>query len=73
MLNEQRKGEIALAYLRMKVRNEPILLNPEEMKRKINNTAKSLNIEPKEAMRFVEELFREASEEMFAKIWEGKW
>ena len=64
MLTESRKGEIALAHLRMKIRKEGIRLKP-DTKRQIANTAKELGISVEEATEFAELMVREYVDKTF--------
>ncbi len=64
MLTEERKGQIALLFLKDKIRNEGLKLSKDN-KRQIGNTAKSLGINPEEATEFAELLVREFVDEVF--------
>ena len=63
-MSPQRKGEIALLYLKHKFREEGIRLKP-DMKRQMINTSKAIGISPGEALEFGEGLVRELMEEVF--------
>jgi hypothetical protein len=63
-LSEERKGQIALAYLKARFKDEGIRLKP-DMRRQIGNDAAKIGIKPEEALAFVEELVREMVEEVF--------
>lgn len=65
-LSKERKGEIALLYLKNKLREDGIRLKPDTL-RQIGNTAKTVGIPFEEAKEFVEELVREMVEETFAR------
>lgn len=65
-LTEQKKGEIALKYLKERLSREGVKLS-KDMKRDIANTAKKIGVDQKDAEQFVEELVRELVEEVFAK------
>ncbi len=64
-LSETRKGELALLYLKLKLRDEGIRLVP-EIRRQIGNTAKAVGISYAEAFEFAEGIVRELMEETFA-------
>jgi hypothetical protein len=66
MLTKERQGEIALAYLKNKLRREGVKISP-NMQRQIANEAKEVNIPLKEAQEFAEILVREIVEEAFAR------
>jgi len=61
-----RKGQIALAYLKNKLREEGVRLTP-NFRRQVGNTAKAIGISTEEAMEFAEGMVRELVEEAFAK------
>ncbi|MFZ2975197.1 MAG: hypothetical protein WA055_01030 [Candidatus Moraniibacteriota bacterium] len=65
-MDEIRKGQIALLYLKNKIREEGVRLTP-NMKRQVGNTAKAIGISVEEAMEFTEILVRELVEETFPK------
>ena len=62
-----RQGEIALLYLKNKIRNDGVRLSPNIM-REIGNTAKAIGISLKEATEFSEIIVRELVEEIFPKL-----
>ncbi len=64
VLTKERKGEIALLYLKAKFQDEGIRLKP-DMRRQIGNEAAKIGIKPEEAEQFVEELVREMVEKIF--------
>lgn len=64
-MDEKRKGEIALRYLRWKLREDGVRLTPNG-RRQIGNVAKTIGVPMDEAMEFAEFLVREAVDEMFA-------
>lgn len=66
MLSKERQGEIALIYLKDKMRREGIKLSSSS-RRDIGDTAKKLNIPVEEATEFAEILVREIVEETFPK------
>ncbi|HEY0220826.1 MAG TPA: hypothetical protein VGC58_01245 [Candidatus Paceibacterota bacterium] len=63
-LTEERKGQIALLYLKARFKDEGIRLKP-DMRRQIGNEATKIGIKADEAVSFVEELVREMVEEVF--------
>jgi len=63
-LTEERKGQIALLYLKAKFQDEGIRLKP-DMRRQIGNEAAKIGIKAEEAEQFVEELVREMVEKVF--------
>lgn len=65
-ISTQRQGEIALAYLKARIRREGVTIKP-GMNRAIANEAKNLGITTEEAGEFAEMLVREVVEEAFAK------
>lgn len=66
-LNDIRKGEIALAYLKHKLREEGIRLTP-NLRRQLGSSAKAIGISTEEAMEFAEDMIRGLVEETFAKV-----
>jgi hypothetical protein len=65
-MDDKRKGEIALMFLKNKLRKDGIRLG-QNTKRELGNTAKELGISTEEAVEFAEGLTRELVEEVFAK------
>jgi len=65
-MTEERKGQIALLYLKNKLKDEGIRLKP-DMRRNIGNEAKALGIPIEEAVEFAEGLVREMVEAVFSK------
>lgn len=65
-MDEKRKGEIALMYLKRKLRTEGVRLG-QNTAREIGNTAKELGLKPEEAKEFAEIMVREIVEEIFGK------
>ena len=63
-MTEERKGPIALLYLKRKLKDGGIRLKP-DMRREIGNEAKELGITTEEATEFVEGLVREMVEAVF--------
>jgi len=67
MFSEERMGEIALLYVKRKVRRDSVSMDPEKIRREIGNTAKDLGISIGEATHFVREILSEA----FYEVIEG--
>ena len=65
-MDEARRGQIALLYLRNKLREEGVRFSP-NMSRQIGNTAKAIGISVEEAKEFAEIIVRELVEESFPK------
>ena len=65
-MDDIRKGQIALAYLKNKLREEGVRLTP-NFRRQVGNTAKAIGISTEEAMEFTESIIRELVEEAFAQ------
>jgi hypothetical protein len=63
-MTEERKGQIALLYLKARFKDEGIRLKP-DMRRNIGNEAAKIGIPTEEAVEFVEGLVREMVEEVF--------
>jgi hypothetical protein len=63
-MTEERKGQIALLYLKARFQDEGIRLRS-DMRRQIHNDAAKIGIRPEEAEQFVEELVREMVEKIF--------
>ncbi len=66
MLSETRKGEIAIAILKLRLREEGIRVGP-YIKRELPNKAKQLNIDAGELSEFFELMVREMVDETFKK------
>ena len=64
-MDDNRKGEIALAYLKNKLSEEGVRLTP-NFRRQVGNTAKAIGISTEEAMEFAECIVRELVDEAFA-------
>lgn len=64
-MDDIRKGQIALAYLKYKLREEGVRLTP-NLRQRVDNTAKAIGISTEEAMEFAEGIVRELVEEAFA-------
>lgn len=64
-MDEIRKGQIALAFLKHKLRRDGARITP-NLRREVGNTAKAIGISFDEAMEFTECLVRELVEEVFA-------
>ncbi len=65
-MSKERMGEIALLYLKKKLRREGLNLKP-NMQRESANEAKALGISPEEASEFLEILATELFAEAFPK------
>jgi len=65
-LTEERKGEIALKYLKYLMRREGIKLSA-ETKREVGNMAKQIGISNEEAELFAEDFVREFVDYLFQK------
>jgi hypothetical protein len=65
-ISKQRQGELALMYLKNKLRHEGVTIKP-NMQRQAANEAKELGISPEEAAEFAEMLVRDIVEEAFKK------
>ena len=63
-MDDIRKGQIALAYLKNKLREEGVHITP-NLRRQVGNTAKAIGISTEEAMEFTEGIVRELIEEAF--------
>lgn len=59
-MSKERMGEIALAYLKAKIRKDSISMDPEKIRREIGNIAKDTGIKPDEALSFTSILLAEA-------------
>jgi hypothetical protein len=66
MLTEKRQGEIALAILRNKLRDEGVRVGP-HIQREIPKKAKDIGVTEDELLELYEMLTRELVEETFAK------
>ncbi len=67
-LSKERMGEIALMYVRKKIRKESITLDATQMRRQIGNTAKELSISHEEASAFAENILSDAFSEILEEI-----
>lgn len=65
MMSEARKGQIALLFLKQKIRKEGVRLMP-NFNRGLANDAKEISVPVSEAVEFVEGLIREVVDEIFA-------
>jgi hypothetical protein len=65
MLTEERKGAIALAAFKRKLRNEGVRVGP-HLHREIPQLAKDLNVPEDELREFMETVVRELVDETFA-------
>jgi len=66
VMDETRRGQIALLYLKNKLREEGVRLTP-NFRRQAGNTAKAIGISVEEVMKFSEIIVRELVEETFAE------
>lgn len=66
IMDNVRKGEIALAFFKNQLRKEGVHLTP-SLRRDIGDTAKTIGIPIEEMMELVEIMVREMVEETFAK------
>ncbi len=69
-MNEKRKGEIALLFLKNKLQKDGIRLN-QRAKREIGNTAKEIGVNTDEIMEFTEIITRELVDEIFPQKGSG--
>ena len=67
-MTKERMGEIALMYVRNRIRKEPTSLDPAQMREQIGNVAKELNISYEEAAMFSEKLLCVAFHELLVEI-----
>ncbi len=65
-MNEIRKGELALLFLKLYMKQKGVRLTP-NLKREVGNEAKAIGINAEEAIEFVEIIIRELVEETFAE------
>ena len=65
-MDDIRKGQIALAYIKNKIRKEGIHLMP-NLQLQAGDTAKDIGISTEEAMEFAEGILHELVEEAFRK------
>lgn len=65
-ISKERQGELALMYLKDKLRNEGVTIKA-NMQRQTAQQAKQLGISPEEAAEFAEMLVREIVDEAFKK------
>ena len=65
MLDEKRKGEIALKLLKMRIRMDGIRLG-KNTRREVGNSAKEIGISFEEAIEFMEDLAKELMMETFS-------
>lgn len=65
-ISKERQGELALMYLKDKLRNEGFTVKA-NMQRQTAQQAKQLGISPEEAAEFAEMLVREIVDEAFPK------
>jgi hypothetical protein len=65
-MDDIRKGQIALLFLKHHLREKGVRLTP-NFRREVGNLAKAIGISLDEAMEFIEAIVRELVEEVFAK------
>lgn len=65
-MDEKRKGEIALRYLKWKLREDGVRLTPNP-RRQVGNVAKAIGVPMDEVMELAECLVREAVDEAFPR------
>jgi hypothetical protein len=66
-LSDERRGQIALAYLKQLFRKNGIeLRGKEQMIREMKNIAKAINVPEEEAIKFAEEIIRGMVDEIFS-------
>jgi hypothetical protein len=63
-LTDARRGELALLFLKYKLKKEGISLKP-DLRREVGNMAKAMDIPFEEAFTFVEEMTRGLLDEVF--------
>ncbi|HBB43834.1 MAG TPA: hypothetical protein DCZ83_00330 [Candidatus Yonathbacteria bacterium] len=67
-LNETEMGEIALAYVKRKIRQDSIPLNAEKLRRETCNVAKEIGISQEKAMQFVSQILDSAFKEVLVGL-----
>jgi len=67
-LSKDRKGEIALAFLKSKFKKERRLPEAQEIKRGIGNFSKESGIPKEELIEFVVLLVKEVTEEFYSEV-----
>lgn len=68
MMTDQRRGEIALMYIKARVRDKGLPCHPEAISRAIGNEAKHLGISNSEFAEFARLLYRELVDEAVAEL-----
>jgi hypothetical protein len=68
-MTEQRKGEIAIMFVKFRMRNEGLRLK--DVRRDLGRVASDLGLDIEEVIDFAEPLIREVVEEAFLKKSEG--
>ena len=63
-MNDIRKGQIALTYLKNKIREEEKFITP-NLRKEISNDVESMGFSEKEAVNFADIIVRELVQEMF--------
>ena len=67
-MDAKRKGEIALALLRLQAKKDGVRINPEGFKRDIGNIVKKTGVPKEELIVFFEEEVRRLIDEMFTEM-----
>lgn len=67
-MSQERMGEIALMFVRNKLHQDSIQMDPSKVRRGIGNTAKELGISYDEAAIFMESLLADAFNEVLGAI-----
>jgi hypothetical protein len=68
VLSDQEMGEIALAYVKRKMRRESVSLDPEKIRREIGNMAKDTGVSPEKAMQFSVQILDGAFREVLVDL-----
>lgn len=71
-MSEERMGEIALMYVRRKIRNDSLTLDPEKLRREIGNVAKDLSVSYDEVAQFTNNILLEAFNDVLEGIGKEK-
>ncbi len=64
-MNEKRKGEIALLFLKLKLKDKGILID-KNIEKEVDRLAVSVGLDPEESAEFIEIIIREIIDEIFA-------
>ena len=67
-MSEERMGEIALMYVRRKIREEHVPMNAQEILRKAGNSAKELGLPVEEVKEFLSILMFDAFNEVIEAL-----